>query len=83
VEMVVLSPFAACSPIASGCTGTCWDLKSGKAKPTPASRDSFPVSYRLKIEKMFAFQRTESGSWRCSSAALPPIDIGVALGSGP
>jgi uncharacterized protein YecT (DUF1311 family) len=83
VEMVVLSPFAICSPVASSCTGTCWDLKSGKAKPTPASRDSFPVSYRLKIEKMFAFQKTESGSWRCSSAALPPIDIGVALGSGP
>ncbi|MGZ3362708.1 MAG: lysozyme inhibitor LprI family protein, partial [Xanthobacteraceae bacterium] len=30
VEMVVLSPFAVCSPIASSCTGTCWDPKSGK-----------------------------------------------------
>ena len=82
VEMVVLSPFAICSPVASSCTGTCWDLKSGKAKSSPATRDSFPVSHRLRIEKTFTFQKTESGGWRCSSAALPPIDIGVALGSG-
>jgi len=83
VEMVVLSPFAACSPIASICTGSCWDLKSGKAKPAPGNRDGFPVSYRLMIEKSFAFQKADNGGWRCSSAALQPIDIGVALGSGP
>jgi uncharacterized protein YecT (DUF1311 family) len=82
IEMVVLSPFAACSPIASSCTGSCWDLKSGKAKPSPGSRDSFGVSHRLKIQKTFAFQKAEGG-WRCSSAALPPIDMGVALGAGP
>ena len=29
VEMIVLSPFAVCSPIASSCTGTCWDVKLG------------------------------------------------------
>jgi hypothetical protein len=48
VEMIVLSPFAVCSPIASSCTGMCWDSKSdpGKAKPSPASRDSLPVAPR-------------------------------------
>jgi uncharacterized protein YecT (DUF1311 family) len=84
VEMVVLSPFAACSPIASGCTGACWDLKSGKARssPAPADRDSFAVAHRVKIEKSFAFQKIDSGGWRCSSVALQPVDLGIAL-SGP
>jgi hypothetical protein len=82
VEMVVLSPFAVCSPIASGCTGTCWDLKSERAKPSPGSRDSFSVAHKLRIEKSFAFQKTDSGSWRCNSAALQPIDVGIAM-SGP
>jgi uncharacterized protein YecT (DUF1311 family) len=82
VEMIVLSPFAACSPIASGCTGTCWDSKSGKAKPSPGNRDILPVSSRLTVEKAFAFQKTDNGSWRCDTTALPPVDFGVAL-SGP
>jgi uncharacterized protein len=82
VEMVVLSPFAACSPIASSCTGTCWDLKSGRAKPTPGNRDSFAVAHRVKIEKSFAFQKTDAGGWRCNSTALAPVDLGIAL-SGP
>jgi uncharacterized protein YecT (DUF1311 family) len=83
VEMVVLSPFAVCSPIASGCTGTCWDLRSGKAGPpaTP-SHDSFAVAHRVRIEKSFAFQKT-TGGWRCSSAALQPVDLGIALSGGP
>ena len=59
VEMVVLSPFAVCSQVASSCTGTCWDLKSGRATPSPASRESFGVAHRLKIEKAFAFQKTD------------------------
>jgi uncharacterized protein YecT (DUF1311 family) len=83
VEMIVLSPFAVCSPIASGCTGTCWDLKSGKAKPSPGSRDSLSVAHRLRIEKTFAFQKTDSGNWRCNTTALQPVDVGVALGGGP
>lgn len=83
VEMVVISPFAVCSPIASGCTGTCWDLKSGQTKPSPRSRDSFPVAHRLKIEKSFEFQKAEGGGWRCSSAALQPIEVGVSIGKGP
>ena len=82
VEMVVLSPFAVCSPIASNCTGTCWDIRSGKAKPMPASRDSFSVAHRLRIEKTFAFQKADNGGWRCNSPALPPVEVGVAT-SGP
>jgi uncharacterized protein YecT (DUF1311 family) len=79
VEMVVLSPFAVCSPIASDCTGTCWDAKSGKAAPSsPRNRDSFPVAHRLRIEKSFEFQKVGNASWRCSSPALQPIEFGVA-----
>ena len=81
VEMVVLSPFAACSPIASGCTGTCWDLRTGKAAPATQTRDSFAVAHRVRIEKSFAFQKI-AGGWRCTSAGLQPVDLGIAL-SGP
>jgi hypothetical protein len=79
VEMVVLSPFAVCSPVASSCTGTCWDLKSGKAKSSPVGRESFAVANRLKIEKSFAFQKADGG-WRCNTAALPPVDVGTSVG---
>lgn len=79
VEMVVLSPFAVCSPVATNCTGTCWDPKSGKPKPPPGSRESFPVAHRLKIEQSFAFQKTDNG-WRCNTSALPPVEIGLAAG---
>lgn len=81
VEMIVLSPFAVCSPVASGCTGTCWDVKTGKAGPATASRDSFPVTNRIRIEKAFAFQKADRGGWRCSATALQPVDSGVALSS--
>jgi uncharacterized protein YecT (DUF1311 family) len=83
VEMIVLSPFAVCSPVASGCTGTCWDLQAGKAKPTPGSRDSISVAHRLTIEKAFAFQKSDNGSWRCNTTALPPVDFGVSQSGGP
>jgi hypothetical protein len=62
IEMIVLSPFAVCSPIASGCSGRCWDLRSGRATPLQESRDSFSVAHQLRIEKTFAFQKTGSGS---------------------
>jgi uncharacterized protein YecT (DUF1311 family) len=81
IEMVVLSPFTACSPIASGCTGTCWDLKAGKPKSMPGSREQFQVGYRLRIEKSFSFQKNDSG-WRCNSTVLQPVEVGIAL-SGP
>src|SRR5262249_20328406 len=82
VEMIVLSPFAACSPIASSCTGSCWDIREGKAAKSSSplsNRDSFPVSRRIRIEKAFAFQKADNG-WRCSSTALSPIDIGATIG---
>jgi uncharacterized protein len=81
IEMVVLSPFTACSPIASSCTGTCWDLKSGKPKSVPGSREQFQVGYGLRIEKSFAFQKN-GGGWRCNATAMQPVEVGVAL-SGP
>jgi uncharacterized protein YecT (DUF1311 family) len=81
VEMKVLSPFTVCSPIASSCTGTCWDPKSGQAKPVPKSRDSLLISHRLRIEKSFAFQKTDKGDWRCNTLALQPIEHGVVLQS--
>jgi uncharacterized protein YecT (DUF1311 family) len=82
VEMIVLSPFAACSAVASSCTGTCWDLKAGKPKPTPGSRESLLVGYRVRVEKTFAFQKATSGGWRCNTTSLQPVDSGLAL-SGP
>ena len=80
IEMVVLSPFSVCSSVASGCTGTCWDPKSGRPKEPPGSRDSWSVSSRMRIEKAFTFQKTDSGSWRCDTRSLQPVASGVAVG---
>lgn len=82
VEMVVLAPFAVCSPIAAGCTGACWDARTGKPKPPPGTREGFAVAHRIKIEKTFALKKGDDGAWRCDAAALAPIDAGVAV-SGP
>jgi len=79
VEMVVMSPFALCSPIASGCTGTCWDPKSGKSHSGSPGRESFPVAHRLSVEKAFAFQKTDAGGWRCTTKSIQPVDFGVAV----
>jgi hypothetical protein len=79
VEMAVLAPFTACSPVASSCTGTCWDLTSNRPKSTPGTRDNFVIGYRLKIEKSFAFQKTDNGSWRCNSTTLQPVEVGLAV----
>jgi uncharacterized protein YecT (DUF1311 family) len=81
IEMVVVSPFTACSPIASSCTGTCWDLKSARPKSTPGSREQLRVGYRVRIEKSFAFQKNGNG-WRCNTTTMEPVEGGVAL-SGP
>lgn len=81
VEMVVVSPFTACSPIASGCTGTCWDLKSGRPKSVPGSREQFQVGYRVRIEKSFAFEKKDDG-WHCNATTMQPVEVGLAL-SGP
>jgi uncharacterized protein YecT (DUF1311 family) len=82
IEMVVLAPFAACSPIASSCTGMCWDSKSDKPKLAAGIKEGFLVGRRLRIEKAFAFQKTDTGAWRCNTTSLQPVDFGVAL-SGP
>jgi uncharacterized protein YecT (DUF1311 family) len=82
IELIVLSPFAACSAVASSCTGTCWDLKAGKPKPTPGSRESLLVGYRVKVEKTFAFQKADTGGWRCNTTSLQPVEFGAAR-SGP
>ncbi len=79
VEMVVLSPFSVCSHVASSCSGTCWDPKSGKPGQSQGSRDSFAVAHRVRIQKAFAFQRTDGAGWRCNANALSPIDFGVAF----
>jgi uncharacterized protein YecT (DUF1311 family) len=80
VEMVVLAPFAVCSPVASNCTGTCWDIRAGKPGPSqPGNRDSFGVTQRIRIEKSFAFQKTENGRWRCDLTALKPVVFGTAF----
>lgn len=76
--MKVLSPFAVCSPVASNCTGACWDLRSGQARSQPGIRENIPIAYRLRIEKSFAFQKIDNG-WRCNTPALQPIELGVAL----
>jgi len=79
IEMVVLSPFAACSPIASSCTGMCWDTNSDKPKLAAQLREGFLVARRLRIEKAFAFQKAAGGGWRCDTTALQPVNFGVAV----
>jgi len=76
--MAVLAPFTACSPIASSCTGTCWDLTSNTPKSTLGTRDNFVSEYRLRIEKSFAFQKVDDGSWRRNSTTLQPVEVGLA-----
>ncbi|MFO1111878.1 MAG: hypothetical protein U1E61_22120 [Bradyrhizobium sp.] len=79
VEMKVLAPFSICSPIASNCTGTCWDLQMRKPKPIAGgSRENIAVGYRLTVEKSFAFQKAKDGSWRCSTETLRPVEYGTA-----
>jgi hypothetical protein len=58
-------------------------LKAGKPKLTPGSRESLLVGYRVKvIEKTFAFQKADTGGWRCNTTSLQPVEFGAAQ-SGP
>jgi uncharacterized protein YecT (DUF1311 family) len=83
VEMKVLTPFAICSPVASNCTGTCWDMQTRQAKQLAApSRENISIGYRLTVEKSFTFQKNDDGSWRCTTQALRPVEFGNAQ-SGP
>jgi len=85
IEMVVLSPFAACSDVASTCTGSCWDPRSGKAQSASdakeggkaSTKESFNVTRRLTIERTFAYQKMSDG-WRCKEDELAPVDFGFA-----
>ncbi|MBR1125864.1 hypothetical protein JQ628_30370 [Bradyrhizobium lablabi] len=90
IEMKVLAPFAVCSPIASNCTGTCWDPQTGQPKASTTVRQNFPepslivrqnlaVAYRVRIEKSFAFRKSKSGDWQCHTQALRPVEFGRAL----
>jgi len=79
VEMKVLAPFSICSPIASNCTGACWDLQTRQPKAMQGgSRENVAVGYRLTIEKSFSFQKSKDGSWRCTTEALRPVEFGGA-----
>lgn len=96
IEMVVLSPFTACSPVASTCTGACWDPKTGHAQTaadTKAgskegfkegfkenSKESFNVTSRLTIQRVFAFEKAPDG-WRCREDELKPVEFGAAGGA--
>jgi hypothetical protein len=74
--MKVLAPFAVCSPIASNCTGSCWDLQSGQPKQSSTIRQNLPVAWRVRIEKSFAFKKSNSGDWHCGTQALRPVEFG-------
>jgi hypothetical protein len=37
------------------------------------------VAHRLSVEKAFAFQKTDTGGWRCDTKSIQPVDFGVAL----
>lgn len=78
IEMIVLSPFDSCSPIALSCTGACWDGKSGKPDPASKEKTTFAVTRRVTIERSFAFSRQSNG-WQCQAQELHPIDFGAAL----
>lgn len=89
VEMKVMTPFGVCSPIASNCSGACWDLKAPQPKQaiTPSreivsNREIVPIGHRLTVEKSFTFQKNSDGSWRCTTPALRPVEFGTAQ-SGP
>lgn len=83
IEMVVLAPFAACSKIASTCTGTCWDLQTGLPQPGASNKersaDAFNVTRRFKIQRTFAFVKAADG-WRCREDELAPVNSGTAGG---
>ena len=84
IEMVVLAPFATCSKVASTCTGTCWDARTGRPQPGAAgnkerSGDAFNVTRRLRIQRTFAFVKAGDG-WRCREDELAPVNSGTAGG---
>jgi uncharacterized protein YecT (DUF1311 family) len=83
IEMVVLSPFTACSKVAATCTGTCWDPRTNRPQTGAAAKDgareSFNVTRRIRIQRTFAFEKAADG-WRCKEDELAPVSSGVATG---
>ncbi|WP_426611884.1 lysozyme inhibitor LprI family protein [Bradyrhizobium sp. McL0616] len=83
IEMVVLAPFTACSKVATTCTGTCWDLRTGRPQPGAGNKErsaeAFNVTRRLRIERTFAFVKANDG-WRCREDELAPVTLGVSGG---
>ena len=83
IEMAVLAPFAMCSKVASRCTGTCWDARTGRPQPGAANRErsaeAFNVTRRLRIQRTFAFVKAADG-WRCREDELAPVNSGTASG---
>lgn len=83
IEMVVLAPFATCSKVASTCTGTCWDPRTGRPQPGAGNRErsteAFNVTRRLRIQRTFAFVKAADG-WRCREDELAPVNSGTAGG---
>src|SRR6478736_2874384 len=80
IEMAVLAPFATCSKIATTCTGTCWDARTGRPQPgvgnKERSADAFNVTRRLRIQRTFAFVKAADG-WRCREDELAPVNSGT------
>jgi len=83
IEMVVLAPFATCSKVATTCTGTCWDPRTGRPQPATdnkeRSAEAFNVTRRLRIQRTFAFVKAADG-WRCREDELAPVNSGTAGG---
>ena len=80
VEMIVLSPFAACSPVASSCTGTCWDLKAGKAKPPRETATAFRCRTGSGSKRPLRFRRSTRAAGVATPRRCSPVDLGVTLG---
>ncbi|OAF16104.1 hypothetical protein AYJ54_38955 [Bradyrhizobium centrolobii] len=83
IEMVVLAPFTTCSNVASTCTGTCWDARTGRPQPGAGNKErsaeAFNVTRRLRIQRTFAFVKAADG-WRCREDELAPVNSGIASG---
>jgi hypothetical protein len=45
------------------------------SKAAPESREGLPVESKNR----FSFQKTDASSWHCTTSALQPIELGVAM----
>ncbi|WP_314953094.1 lysozyme inhibitor LprI family protein [Bradyrhizobium cosmicum] len=83
IEMAVLAPFSTCSKVASACTGTCWDPRTGRPQSGGDNKErtgeAFNVTRRIRIQRTFAFVKAADG-WRCREDELAPVNSGTAGG---